>query len=106
MKVTDTLVEQSFYPVHVCTNEEFARFYPVENSSSTKVKNLKAEDQFLCLDIKELDLDLYGSWRSQDSYTSIEPAFSHVPQLFNSTMVLSKVVMATVNGIKRWCKNI
>ena len=75
MKVTDTVVEQSYYPVHVCTNEEFARFYPVENTSSTKVKTLKAKDQFLCFDMKEFDLDLYGNWRSHDSFTSIEPAF-------------------------------
>ena len=64
----------TYYPVHPCTAEDFARFYPTDIKSKKKVENYKALGIFMCLDWSYDDFDLYGNWRIDDSYTSLEPA--------------------------------
>ena len=63
-----------FYPVRVCTDEDFAKFYEIEARSQNKVQKLRDQKAFYCLDYSLKDFDLYGNWRTDDYYTHIEPA--------------------------------
>ena len=42
---------KEWYRSHTCSDEEFARFYPVEDVSVIKVEKLQAEGQFKCFNL-------------------------------------------------------
>ena len=49
-KFVDGVKTSDYYPVHPCTDKEFARFYPVEKNSSIKVEKLQSAGQWMCFD--------------------------------------------------------
>ena len=73
-KFVDAVESTTWYPVHQCSEEEFARFHRIEDESAIKIAQLQAAGQLKCLDWQEKDLDVSGSWRSADSWSSIEPS--------------------------------
>ena len=48
--------------MHVCTDEDFAKFYPVDDRSRGQLERIKSEEKrnFLCLDWKAAAIELYG----------------------------------------------
>lgn len=60
------------YPMHRCTNEDFEHFYPYEESSVKKVELFKEGGHWFCFDWRTTDFDLYGTWRTDDIYSSLE----------------------------------
>ena len=46
----DNVEYRYWWPMHPCTDEEFARFYPVEEKAAIKVAKLHANNQFRCFD--------------------------------------------------------
>ena len=73
-KYIDGVESSKYYPVHPCTDKEFARFYPVEKNAAIKVEKFQAAGHWMCADFLEFGEDLYGNWRSHDSYTAFEPS--------------------------------
>ena len=72
--VTELVTEEAQYPVHICTDEEFSRFYPIEDTAAKKVNGFQSKGKLLCFDAQKNVEKLYGSWRTDDSYTAIEPS--------------------------------
>ena len=52
-KFVDNVETKAWYPVHQCTDEEFARFHRVDDESAIKVARLQAAGQFKCIDWQE-----------------------------------------------------
>ena len=79
---------KDWYLGHKCTDEEFERFFPIEDISVNKVQRLQAEGQFKCFDMHKIH-DFKGSWRSHDNYNAIDiglfPCASSI-QMHDGTM--------------------
>ena len=62
--------------MHLCTEEDYEKFYPVADASASKVESKRAKNLFYCLpDLAELgieDLDLFGTWTRDSDYTALE----------------------------------
>ena len=59
--------------MHWCSEEEFTRFYEVDNENDAKeVAQLQAEGHFYCMNWKELPDELFGYWRSGSDYTHFD----------------------------------
>ena len=63
-----------WYQTHRCTDEEFERFYPTMPDAQIKVARLQAAQQWFCFDWRGSGFELFGSWRTDDSYVGIEPS--------------------------------
>ena len=58
--------------MHSCTNEEFKRFHePNSKTTADKTQKIQAEGGLYCLDWKNLDFALFGSWRKTGDYSAI-----------------------------------
>ena len=69
----DGVLKNATYNLNPCTEEEIARFSPAESyQTKTKVEWLQKNGYLYCLDKKLIGIDLFGAWRTGDSYLSIE----------------------------------
>ena len=61
MTSTNGVISSRIIPMHPCTDEDFAKFYPPKKSSEAVVKKYKAAGGLFCLDSLE-GIELYGNW--------------------------------------------
>ena len=62
-----------FIPTYKCTQKDMERLYPPAKMNMM-VEELKKEGQLVCIDWESVDVDLYGTWASGDSYRALEIA--------------------------------
>ena len=64
----------TYYPMHKCTDDEFARFdTPKNEMTAIKVKRLQAGGDFFCLNKQILEYNLKGSETFGTNYTALDP---------------------------------
>ena len=60
------------YLLHPCTNEELSRFHePDSQTTADKTKMIHEKNGLYCLDWKQINFDLFGSWRETGDYNAI-----------------------------------
>ena len=70
---TGTEFIKKSYPMHVCTADEYQRFYePRQSAGPSKIDELKEKDAFYCLGAEAMQYALFGNWASSSSYKAIE----------------------------------
>ena len=95
----DGVTKTFFYPLHPCTKNDFAKFYPVEARSKGTVNQLIAAGGLQCLDWEVAKLaPLRGHWRTDESYTAYDVQF--VPCSMRFTMPNGTVVEPRDDCIK------
>ena len=60
------------YPMHRCTDEEYDGFYPPDDRSSAKIKQLQESNELFCLSHKVRELILFGGSRSGLIYRALD----------------------------------
>ena len=67
------MVENSWYLMHVCTDEEFDKFYAPDNKqTAAKVSQMQENGEFYCLDESQYKNELIGTWTQGTSYRGID----------------------------------
>ena len=71
---TDEEEINTYYPLHLCNDEDFGKFTPDPDAlEATKVvEKHKARKNLFCLHPKLLDYHFYGSYVSGKDYTAID----------------------------------
>ena len=65
----DTVVSQ----MHRCTDQEFYRFYSVDNENDAiLVAKLHQQGHFYCVDWRDLPNELFGYWKSGSDFTNYD----------------------------------
>ena len=62
--------------MHVCTDEDFENFYPIEKNSAKYVESLKQDNHWFCFNWKTTDFDIAGDWKLDPDYETIEVRLS------------------------------
>ena len=71
-RVNDELVI-TWYPMHKCSDHEYAKFYePDNNNTKKKFEKLRNEGHIYCIDEKAAELELYGDEQSGVDYTAMD----------------------------------
>ena len=60
------------YPMHICTEADFAKFHEPEIGQRSKITRLKNDNAWYCVDLESTIAELYGTWRSGSSYAAIK----------------------------------
>ena len=50
---SDGNYQERYYPMHKCTDSEYAKFYPPDNDSKVKIELFKKSRSFYCFDLPE-----------------------------------------------------
>ena len=68
-------VTRNRFYLHRCSDEEFSRFYQIENEVEARlIAKLQAEGHFYCVDWK-ITKDLFGYWKSASDFSLFDAAF-------------------------------
>ena len=59
--------------MHVCTDEDFGNFYPIQKGQAAYVNSLKEQGNWFCFDWSTLNIDINGSWKTDPNYQAIFP---------------------------------
>ena len=59
--------------LHECTEEDYAKFYPPDETASNTVKKFKEKGGLFCIDWTQVDFSLFGH-KSDQEYTFIDIA--------------------------------
>ena len=60
------------YPMHRCTEADYATFYPIESRIANKVNKMKKMNALSCLNWDNIDFPLHGTWTSGDDYEALD----------------------------------
>ena len=83
-RMLDDVYTSTYYPMHLCTDADYAAFYPIESRISSKVNKMKKSNALYCLDWDKIDFSLHGTWTSGDDYDALDIII--VPCAFEITM--------------------
>ena len=61
-----------YIPIRNCTVADYAKFYEPIRSSASKVSDFKKNGGLYCLDLKDLDVSIYGSWLFDGQFSSLD----------------------------------
>ena len=65
---TGATYESTYYPLHPCSEEDFAKFHPTEKRSAAAVQRYRDKGGMFCLDWQAARLEIYGSWKVDNNY--------------------------------------
>ena len=68
----DGIYTATYYPMHQCTEADYATFYPIESKIANKVNKMKKMDALYCLNWDNIDFPLHGTWTSGDDYEALD----------------------------------
>ena len=68
----DDVYTSTYYPMHRCTDADYATFYPIESKILTKMNRMKKMDALYCLNWDNIDFPLHGTWTSGDDYEALD----------------------------------
>lgn len=60
------------YPMHVCTEADYAKFHPAADDVLAKLEELKKEGGLFCLNWQEHGEQMYGTFVNGGSYTAMD----------------------------------
>ena len=58
--------------MHQCTDDDFEKFYTIDEGSVESVNNARKANEMWCLDWTALQFDIYGTWRTDDRYATLD----------------------------------
>ena len=62
----------TYYPLHPCTDEDFAKFHPSEMRSTDAIDRYRNEGGMWCMDWQAAQIEVYGTWRVDSVYQAID----------------------------------